>query len=570
MPYSRETDYFYKSFGDYTLYFYPAFNTGSRSTAVEFPDDTIFNKCDYKKSLPNDQFWGLQLANELSIELDFSNFTGDWVDVARWIIQGKHDDITISSTTHTELIEDQTVSNYNLWLLKKNSTTIFSGFQTPNVERVIKPEAGNIRYELSLIGAEKFILENVKLNNLNLAADNTYTDYLHDMAVNNGGNIQGLKSDKVDIDYYFNTLDSFATAIDGYARAIYSETTRSTTGNVVFDLELPNWTFYEQDFSTSDLTHPKGSALLWSNLQILTSSSNSDRTVGALVDSADSLLLYENAWSFLRAYCDFFLIKYIYTYNLTGTPVANLYKPYEAVSSNIDISGTDQSDYEIELSPLTISQATVTNITKTTDLPIQEIVNTETGTQDSETENVESVFHNYLINITGGLIVDNFTEDGIIRGSNFTPSRALWYEDEFFSGVTSAGKVHEHCLLDMGDSETFESDTTYLSTSYPADMQYYTWGDYVTRLEYYGIGRERNRALLDAFNNDNHAFINVEVGNYVNTSTTFDVTKLGETATVDFSSLVDTILQDLGTKAIVTNIEGDLINETYKVVFYLR
>lgn len=572
MPFNRETDYFYKDFGDYTLYFHPAYNSGSRTTAYEFPEDAIFNKCDFKRSLPNNQFWGLQLANQLSIELDFSNFTGDWVDVARWIIQGKHDDITISSSTHTELLSDQTVTNYNLWILKKNSTTIFSGFQTPNRERKITPKSGIIRYELSLIGAEKYLLENVKLNNLNLSADNTYTDYLHDIAYNSSGDIKGFKTDKCDADMIF--IDTISSTIDGYARAIYTETTRFTTGNVVFDLEIPNWTFYKQDISTSSLAAPKGNALLWSELQVILS--GNDNSIGIFSEQAnDSILNFNNAWSLLRAYCDFFLIKYIYTYNATGTPIANAYKSYETISSNLDISGADQAEYEIDLSPLTISLATVTNLIKSQEPLFSEIVNTLTGNKDDETENIESVLHNYATNFNDEKTFN--TEDGLIKRNTLLSNRNIWYEDDFFTGVTSAGKIHGHVKLDMGDSEVFESDATgYEAETYlSGNLDKKVFGvllllNEISRTDYYGIGRERNRALLDAFGNDNHAFVDVEVGNYVNTSVTFDATKLGETATVDFSSLVDTILQDLGTKAIVTGIEGDLINESYKTKFYLR
>lgn len=559
-----------------------------------FLPNQIMEEISGKVALIDNLPYGLATARSLNIKVNLANFTGDYGDVAKQIVR-----------THSEFqktVNGRAMYVPNVWLLTDSGGPDFAFCQVPSTQK-IPISKDKAEYSIELIGIEKAVFEQLRIEDLDLdnftgtyetTGDNSPSDILYDLvySLDGGSNYRKIGEEPNNDqriysmgDFFGRIKDKAENITDAYLRGfVFTET-------VTFNLsDIDNiWKFYEQDPTTN---HEKSTnVVLFEDLLLCGALLGSSGYNGGFFNPAgNGLYAYNNVWSFLRQFCEFYMLKSVWGSSTTNAFELSFYKPFEAITTDSDVNDLDPKEFDLEPSANYISETTSFIVgAGAYDYQDYKAIS-EFGSLDGKSEDVEIMFNNYLLKFVDGINAGGNDSDkdkfvitiAELRKKGFMSDRTLYYYKNAI-GIRFL-KVHEDCQLDIGGGvPSIVGNIAYLSLPYPdytvegsRFLTNMTWYSELVpviqqRMPYYGIAYNRVLATKEILGNTSQGILTATLGYQINNSLGLDLSKIGEVYNIDLG-LVSNIpsLGEFSGSLILTEIDYNYLNGDVKCKFFMR
>lgn len=561
---------------------------------VEFPENVIFPVVNGEVGYQDDIPVGLPIGRVLSLEIDLANLKdGDWSDVSTAIVRG------YSTSQRTVNGVDMYIPN--VWVIAGNSQ-IYYYCQVPS-SKEIEIDSGVAKYTIDLIGIEKPVLERLSIDMLDLegmtptwtitathapAPSNDVVNVCYDIG---GSDKRFYNEEPIDGKKFYSNADFFGR-IEDKAQVLQDAMLRGvfdpapTVSISITDIN-DIWSFYEQDVDTN---HDRGDAIDFEDLLIFgyLYGTGGDVKGGFFDPTGNGIFSYNNAWSFLRQFCDSMSLKATFGYGVT----INFYPILDTISSDGDLASLDPKEYKLKPSDKYISESTSYTIGGGTG----DVVNAKAlsiyGSLDGASNDAEIMFNTLTLNFIDGMEAA-FNDGGLeyvkvggeISKKGSPSGRTLYYKRATGVNGRDFFKVHDDCGVNIGGGYTdFNGNSTaYGALTYPIPNPDYNtpiqnailFGEAVNivigRQQYYGIGYSRARAIRQIFSNENQGIFTAKVSAQIDNTSFINLLKLGETYTIDLSAVSGIpALGEFSGKMILTNIKYDFIEGTADCTFFMR
>ena len=598
MAFDLQNDIFTKTFTggdgiDYTIMLICGHNLDITSAnTVEFPDNVIFPTAEGEVGYEDDLPIGLPMARTLKLEIDLVNLKdGDWADVSQAIVRGR--------STSVRSVNSVDMYIPNIWIITSSLQGFYS-CQVPS-DQSIEIESGVAKYTIDLIGIEKPVLERLSIDMLDLenltptwtitaTASPAPSNDVVNVCYNIGGSDKRFYNEEPIDGKKFYSMSAFFGRIESKAQNILDAFLRTATETVTItttDIDSV-WTFYDQDTSTN---HNRGSSLPFDDLLIFgylygTGGDNK----GGFFDPADNgLYNYNNAWSFLRQFCDSMFLKA--TFGTDDPLLINFYPVLDTISTSGALADVDPKEYKLKPTDKYISEATAFTVGGGTGDIVNAKAVSNYGSIDGASNDAEIMFNTLTLEFIDGMQAafdDGGTEyvrvSGEMSKKGHPSGRSLYYKHATGVNGRDFFKVHDDCDLYMGDSFAALSgdSTAYNALPYAIPASDDAWlqniktysatlNNLINRQNYYGIGYNRCNAAKFIFSNERQGTFTAKLSAQISNSDFIYLDALGETYTVNLSTVSG--VASLGVfsgSLILTNIKYNFIEGTADCTFFMR
>jgi hypothetical protein len=623
MAFDLQNDYFQIDFngGDgnsYTLTFVPAYHLDTTGKNREdFLPNQIFPEIKGSVSYPDNVPFGFPTAHSLELKINLANFDGDYEAVATQIVKGR------SATQRT--VNGRGMYIPNLWLLECTAINFSKTYAQLPSEQDIDISKGKAEYSIKLIGIEKAIFERLNIEDLDL--DSITPDYtvsnVNNVAnivwdigysIDGGSNYRFLGEEpRNEMKLYknstiFNQINSKATDIsDAFRRGILNNI---NTNISISDIDSI-WTFYEQDITTN---HDKSATSVnFANLMLIGGVLDGEGNYndGFFDVTKNGFYSYNNVWSFLRQFCQNFMLKAKWGTTAGKNLTLNFYPALDSISSAEDVADLDPKEFKLTPTENYISEATSFTLGTGSDDKGEYKAVSEYGSLDGTSEDSEVFLHNYNFKFVEGIEAgknDSSPAKFIGTPSELRKKQNININSYYYYKSISGRyywKCHEDCDLDIGGGNaTISGDTTYQSFNY-ADNTYTSindrdtniisdltdeetfnsfysylknplWAaalyiDIANRQPYYGVSYNRVQGAKAILGNTNQGVLTAKLGYQIDSSTNLDLSKLGEAFTIDLGTVSSVpSLGEFSGDLILTSIEYDFISGDIECDFFMR
>lgn len=570
---------FYKTFKtrnkNLKLIFIPADTiTLSSPTNIELPDDFVLSKVEVNSQMPDNSPVGMELAREMSLELDLTRLQGDFVDVRNWILD---------------------VNVRNRWILLSDcdsidiSTVEFDGLQEPPSPLVLSRKSLEVKVidvvksalELPFDALEEQIETYVSDTDVSpYSMNKSYFAIQFSNYTNSNKWIGRYQSSSIeqfiawDVPKLFEYLFGFA----GIRLSLITRTTMTFSSAEFSNFAMNKFIdFYKttnlESYATNGLLHDDEVHL------IIAIRNDLNELIGGLLSkkSESSYKDYEAIWDLFKAFAEMFLGRLTFqyeldtsTYNATIKPIFtkifNTSGVITAYQGLTPLTNLTKTDFSISIGENYISRATAHIRGITAEQPTEYIQKYE-GVANEKGAEIELPADNLcrFTEVTNSRNYVNLSEFAMINTFYFYTSSAylpLWY----FT------KVHNYCVADLGDGVIINSGDTSsftwtLGSSADDDLQadYNLQASQLNNLSSYA--KLYQKAMEYVWAKPNHLVIkDIEL--------TFEQARpkhIGSRSTIDYSELLGYSLSGIyGTYAIWTNVTTDYVRGTTKLELYVR
>lgn len=578
--------------------------TLSTPTEIELPDNLIIRSCKVKHNYDNDMPTGQPLADEMNLEIKINcdNNTGV-SQLVDWIIAGQSSD-TKQVSTYVYKDDFYSINVPNRWRLLSNNgsgssyTKVeFEGFQEIKPKKKFTITKQLIKLDLKIIGAWRSLLERSKVEILNSAPITPdyevqhIVDYLY---------VYDLIPQafygffKLNQHAYINKISSMATRIENLIEEIACVMYRSTiTVNIPATIWFSHWTFYALDTTTLNQSY-ENIPLTTGNLGLIESVIDGQSTVvgGLLDDNSENqtLIEYDCFWDLfsIQYEGEFSKVNWIYEDNeLTY----NVNKVLDSVSqaTKTTLIGNDISEPSIEQGGNFFNHFIIhykgTQSRDLTELDYKEpmsTLNDDSFEPELMMNNIPLEYDDSDPDTYGSESPPIYARDGYYLKNApgirclyaiFSAPMPVGFTTEW---VQTAIKVHEKCVLSIGDSKTITTDLNTDNLPLATDLGTFATNvkNFINKRQVTGIPKVIVNSANLLFNNYNQGLLSgktrVEdaLPRFLGDMFAIDVTTLTpDDSTLGFKQPAD---YDNGKNAILSFTEADFISGTSDVKYFMR